>query len=139
MAAVLHPLVLTNMCDHYDRVRRLDAEAAAGGGGAAAAAGASEHVHVPGAPVCGLLFGLQTAQKVDICTSIEAHVLATAAAGMGEDPANAGGAEALPWALNAPLIARWVKLCACAAAPLAFARVPPCCSHRPPPCTPFPT
>jgi peptide chain release factor 1 len=28
MAAILHPLVLTNMCDHYDRVRRLDAEAA---------------------------------------------------------------------------------------------------------------
>ena len=108
MATVLHPLVLTNMCDHYDRVRRLDAEAASAGGGAAPSAGASEgFVHVPGAPVCGLLFGLQTAQKVEIYSSIEARVVAGAA---GEDPMSPV-AEA-PWSLDAPLIERWVKLCA---------------------------
>ncbi len=106
-AYVVHPLVLTNICDHYDRVRRLDAEARAGG--APPASGEEAFRHVPGAPLCGLIFGLQTAQKVEICNSIEARVVLGAAGG-GDDPINPA-AEA-QWALDCSLIARWVELCA---------------------------
>ena len=116
MAYLLHPLVLTNVCDHLDRSRK-DA-LAAGSSGASSAAAAGGAGAESAAPLCGLLFGLQTNQKVDICSSIEARVVSGGAA--SQDPTVSALTEA-QWSLDEALIRRWIdmgewlrRVCACA-------------------------
>jgi hypothetical protein len=95
MAYLLHPLVLTNVCDHLDRVRKDEQS------------GAASQLSLPGAPKCGLLFGVQTSQKVEIISSIEARMDLRVGS---EDPASPQQMDGAQWSMDKSLIERWVAM-----------------------------
>jgi hypothetical protein len=96
---VLHPLLLTNVADHLDRAT-LERRSLLGGGSS------SEAPKNPvDAPLCGMLFGTQTAQKVEIFSCLESHVVL---GGGIEDPTSSPSADPSGYRVDEEHIKSWI-------------------------------
>ena len=107
MSVRLHPLVLINICDHYERHneelrRRTEVES----GRLQVEEDGEKEYAFPGAPVCGALFGLQSGQKVDIFMSIECKILKKSSSVDPDMPGETGS----PWLIDEVLTRKWVTM-----------------------------
>ena len=111
MSVALHPSILINICDHFERVQEeLSRNALNEGEGEKEEEDGDEiKVYaVAGAPVCGAIFGLQSGQKVELFTSIECKILSKPTPadicepnGLGSEPS---------WEIDEGLLRKWVTM-----------------------------